>query len=74
MELVEGDNLSQRIARGAIYLGEALPCSCAASRASAICFAMGNARDGRLLINTILEGTAASPITLLLNWRPEATP
>ena len=32
------------------------------------------ARDGRFLINTILEGTAATPITLLLNWRPDATP
>ncbi len=32
------------------------------------------ARDGRFLINTILGDTAASPITLLLNWRPEGTP
>jgi Tol biopolymer transport system component len=30
-------------------------------------------RDGRFLINTIVEGASASPITLLLNWRPEAT-
>ncbi|HET9387294.1 MAG TPA: protein kinase, partial [Gemmatimonadales bacterium] len=26
--------------------------------------------DGRFLINTIVEGTATSPITLLLNWKP----
>ncbi len=29
-------------------------------------------RDGRFLINTILEDDAASPITLLLNWNPPA--
>ena len=28
-------------------------------------------RDGRFLVNTILED-AASPITLLQNWRPPA--
>ena len=32
------------------------------------------ARDGRFLINTILGDTAATPITLLLNWRPKTTP
>jgi hypothetical protein len=30
------------------------------------------ARDGRILINTILVDEAASPITLLQNWRPDA--
>ena len=30
-------------------------------------------RDGRLLINTVL-GEAGAPITLLLNWTPEAKP
>ena len=30
------------------------------------------ARDGRFLINTVLEETAASPITLLQNWKPPA--
>ena len=30
-------------------------------------------RDGRFLINTVLD-EAAAPITLLLNWQPEATP
>jgi eukaryotic-like serine/threonine-protein kinase len=29
------------------------------------------ARDGRILINTVLDD-AASPITLLMNWRPDA--
>mgnify|MGYP001366362260 CR=1 FL=1 len=28
------------------------------------------ARDGRILINTVLDD-AASPITLLMNWHPE---
>ena len=28
-------------------------------------------RDGRLLINTVLD-SAAAPITLLMNWQPEA--
>ena len=28
------------------------------------------ARDGRILINTVLED-ASSPITLILNWNPE---
>ena len=27
-------------------------------------------RDGRFLINTVLEDSAASPITLLQNWTP----
>ena len=30
-------------------------------------------RDGRLLINTVLD-EAAAPITLLTNWNPEAKP
>jgi hypothetical protein len=29
------------------------------------------ARDGRILINTVLDETAA-PITLLMNWTPAA--
>jgi hypothetical protein len=29
------------------------------------------AADGRFLINTILENSAASPITLIQNWHPE---
>jgi hypothetical protein len=28
-------------------------------------------RDGRLLINTVLD-EASTPITLLMNWNPEA--
>ncbi len=28
-------------------------------------------RDGRSLINTVLDDAAATPITLILNWRPE---
>jgi serine/threonine protein kinase len=28
-------------------------------------------RDGRFLINTVLENVAASPITLLQNWKPK---
>jgi hypothetical protein len=31
----------------------------------------GSPRDGRFLFNTELEG-AAAPITLLMNWHPEA--
>jgi len=27
-------------------------------------------RDGRFLVNTVLQGKTASPITLLLNWKP----
>jgi hypothetical protein len=27
-------------------------------------------RDGRFLINTVLEDATASPITLLQNWNP----
>lgn len=30
------------------------------------------APDGRFLINTELDSSAASPITLLMNWNPEA--
>jgi hypothetical protein len=30
------------------------------------------ARDGRILINTVLD-EASAPITLILNWTPEAT-
>ena len=30
------------------------------------------ARDGRFLINTVLD-SAAAPITLLMNWNPEAS-
>ena len=30
------------------------------------------APDGRFLINTLLD-SAAAPITLLMNWNPEAT-
>jgi serine/threonine-protein kinase len=30
------------------------------------------AREGRFLINTVLEDAAASPITLLQNWKPPA--
>lgn len=29
------------------------------------------ARDGRILINTVLD-EATAPITLLMNWQPEA--
>ncbi len=28
-------------------------------------------RDGRFLINTALDDAAATPITLILNWRPD---
>jgi hypothetical protein len=28
------------------------------------------ARDGRFLINTVLDDAAAAPITLLMNWQP----
>ena len=28
------------------------------------------ARDGRFLINTVVENAASSPITLLQNWKP----
>ena len=28
-------------------------------------------RDGRFLINTVLNDAAATPITLILNWRPQ---
>jgi hypothetical protein len=28
-------------------------------------------RDGRFLINTLLEDAGAGPITLLQNWRPK---
>ena len=28
--------------------------------------------DGRFLINTVLDDAATPPITLLMNWRPEA--
>ena len=31
-------------------------------------------RDGRFLINTVLDDAAATPITLILNWRPEGRP
>jgi hypothetical protein len=31
------------------------------------------ALEGRFLINTVSE-SAAAPITLILNWNPEATP
>ncbi len=27
-------------------------------------------RDGRFLINTVLDDAAATPITLIMNWRP----
>jgi hypothetical protein len=30
------------------------------------------APDGRFLINTVLDDAATPPITLLMNWRPEA--
>jgi hypothetical protein len=30
-------------------------------------------RDGRFLINTILDDASTSPITLLLNWKPPST-
>jgi serine/threonine protein kinase len=30
------------------------------------------ARDGRFLVNTLLEDAAGSPITIVQNWRPEA--
>ena len=30
------------------------------------------APDGRFLINTVLENTTATPITLILNWKPPA--
>jgi hypothetical protein len=28
-------------------------------------------RDGRFLINTLLDDVGASPITLLQNWKPK---
>ncbi len=28
-------------------------------------------RDGRFLINTVLDDAVATPITLIQNWRPE---
>ena len=46
MELVEGEDLSQRIARDVT-------------------------RDGRFLINTVLDDAAATPITLIMNWQPK---
>ena len=30
------------------------------------------ARDGRFLINTVLDDAAATPITLIQNWKPPA--
>ena len=32
------------------------------------------ARDGRFLINQPVADATAAPITLILNWRPPATP
>ena len=29
------------------------------------------ARDGRFLINTVLDDASAAPITLIQNWHPE---
>ena len=29
-------------------------------------------RDGRFLINTVLDDAVATPITLLMNWQPDA--
>ena len=31
-------------------------------------------RDGRFLINTVLDDATATPITLIQNWRPDAKP
>ena len=31
-------------------------------------------RDGRFLINTVLDDATATPITLIMNWRPEGKP
>ena len=28
-------------------------------------------RDGRFLINTLLDDAVATPITLIMNWRPK---
>ena len=29
-------------------------------------------RDGRFLINTVLDDTVTTPITLIQNWNPDA--
>ena len=31
------------------------------------------ARDGRFLMNTVVEDATAAPITILQNWQPPAT-
>src|SRR5262245_4088838 len=68
MELVEGETLAERIAKGPLPIEEALEI------AKQICDALEAAlaaRDGRFLINTVLEDAAAS-ITLFQNWSPPA--
>jgi eukaryotic-like serine/threonine-protein kinase len=64
MELVEGEDLSQRIARGAIPLDEALPI------AKQIAEALEAAHEQGIIHRDLKP--AVAPLTLLTNWNPEA--
>ena len=69
MELVEGDDLSQRIARGAIPLDETLPIA----KQIAEALEAGCADGQSFVINSVPEEASASPITIIQNWKPRTS-
>ena len=82
MELVEGEDLSEKI-KGRSEKGEGLAIDEAPKALFPTRIVGGGlvatnkpnsavARDGRFLINQPVKDEVATPITLLMNWRPEA--
>jgi hypothetical protein len=70
MELVEGEDFSQRIARLRAPGASARQAGMPLDEALPIAKQIAVAPDDRFLVNTVLD-EAAAPITLLQHWRPE---
>ena len=69
MELVAGEDLLERIERGAIPIDETLPMA----KQIAEPLEAGCADGQSFVINSVPEEASASPITIIQNWKPRTS-